>query len=303
MKGLPMTRCWLGALALAAMAPAAEAQQGGPPMGWVSAVDGFVSYQDDSDLDGGGSFTATRSYLRAGGLYRFESGHSAGLFVSAGQLDYDFDIPGARPWSDINDIRVSVPLRFPVGDRVSAFLVPSLRYDYESGVSASDGRTYGAFAGLTWRVSDRLTIGPGVGFFTQIEDDDANVFPALLVDWDITDRWRLSTGTGLGATQGPGISLSYAYSDALRVSFGARYEELRFRLDDTGLAPGGVGQDRSVPVVISVNYDPTPNMSLSAFAGAEFGGELQLESAAGAVVSTQDYDTAPLFGLAFRVTF
>lgn len=277
--------------------------QSGPPMGWTSFVDGFALYQGDADLDGGGSFSADRTYLRAGGIYRFENGQSAGLFVSAGRLDYEFDTSVPQPWGEIIDLRVSAPLRFTNDNGVSFFVVPSLRYDYESGVSMSDGRTYGAFAGVTWKVSDNLTVGPGMGVFSQIEDGDLNVFPALLINWEIDDRWSLSTGTGLGATQGPGLSLSYEYSTALKFTLGARYEELRFRLDDQGLAPGGVGQDKSVPVVLTVDYTPTPFASFTAFVGAELGGELQLENRAGLVVSTQGYDAAPIAGVAFRLAF
>jgi hypothetical protein len=299
-----MTRTFKAmALIAAASGSSALAQAGGPPMGWTGSVDGFIASQGDADLQNGGSFSAQRAYVRAGGLYRYDSGHSAGVFVSAGTLNYDFDVGGSRPWGDITDLRISVPLRFEASDQVSVFVVPSLRYDYESGVSASEGETFGAIAGVTWRVSDRLTIGPGLGVFTQLEDDDLNVFPALLIDWKISDKWSFSTGRGLGATQGPGLSLSYEYSNALRFSVGARYEELRFRLDDQGLAPGGIGQDKSLPVALALDYNPSPFLSLSAFAGAELNGELQLETAGGAVVSSQEYDTAPIFGFAFRVLF
>lgn len=298
------SRCTSAILSLtAALGAGAALAQSGPPLGWTGIVDGFALYQGDSDLNDGGSFSANRSYLRAGGLYRFEGGQSAGLFVSAGRLDYEFDTTAEQPWGEIIDLRVSAPLRFTNSNDVSFFFVPSLRYDYESGVSMSDGRTYGAFAGVTWKASESLTIGPGLGVFSQIEDSDLDVFPALLINWDIDDRWTLSTGTGLGATQGPGLSLSYEYSTGLKFTLGARYEELRFRLDDQGLARGGVGQDRSVPVVLTVDYTPTPFTSFTAFVGAEFGGELQLEDRIGQIVSTQDYDTAPIAGLAFRVAF
>ena len=52
---------------------------------------------------------------------------------------------------------------------------------------------WGLFAGIAWDINENLSIGPGFGAFTQIEDDDLDVFPILLVDWDITPKLSLST--------------------------------------------------------------------------------------------------------------
>lgn len=78
---------------------------------------------------------------------------------------------------------------------------------------------------------------------------------------------------------------------------------MRFRLNNNGLVPNGVGQDRRTPVVLIANYEPNPAVSLTGFVGAEFNGSLKLETAAGAVISHQSYDTAPIAGFAFRMRF
>ncbi|MCV2891033.1 hypothetical protein [Ruegeria aquimaris] len=286
------------------MAVASGTVQAQPRLGWTPVVDGLLLYQGAADLSGGGEVSATRSFLRAGALYRAENGASAGVLISYGQVDYDFSGGvAARPWGDIRDIRVSAPLRFPVGERASLFLSPQLRWNYEAGASASDGRTWGLFAGLAWQVNDRLRIGPAFGAFSELGNGDAQVFPALLVDWQIDDRWSLSTGTGLGATQGPGLSLSYALSDVVKLSLGARSESVRFRLDGTGPAPGGVGEETSIPVVLSLEYAPNPGTRLTVFAGAELDGQLVLENAVGAEISRQSYGAAPVAGFAFRIRY
>mgnify|MGYP001826064232 CR=1 FL=1 len=291
------------ALAVSAFASTCDAQERRGSAGPLSVVvDSLVVGQGKADLDGGGSFKAQRAFLRAGALYRFGGGVSAGLFVSGGRLDYDFNTP-SPVFEDINDLSISVPIRFPAGENVSVFLAPSLRYDYERGASRSEGQTYGVFGGAAWKVSDSLTIGPALGAFTQVEDESLRFFPALLVDWDISDKWNLSTGTGLGATQGPGLTLSYATSDKLKFGISARYENIRFRLNDQGPAPNGVGQDRSLPVVFSVDYEPFPRSSISAFVGAEFNGQLRLEDSQGNRIETRDYDPAPLVGAAIRLAF
>lgn len=70
----------------------------------------------------------------------------------------------------------------------------------------------GLMTGFSYRFSDRLTIGPGIGVFNQIEDD-ATVVPILLIDWKITDRLSFGTGSGFAATLGPGVGLNYRLSN------------------------------------------------------------------------------------------
>ena len=292
--------CSLAILALSLASQPSFAQQ---RLGWVYQIDGLAAYQSDADLSEGGDFSASRAFLRATALYNVDGGTSVGLSASIGRFDYDFSQAENQPWEDIRDIRISVPVRFRVGETASVFVSPQIRWDYQSGVDASDGRTYGVFAGIAWRLSENLTIGPAFGAFSQIEDDNVDFFPALLVDWDINDRWNLNTGSGIGATQGPGLTLGYALNDKMTLALSARSERIRFRLDDTGLAPNGVGEDKSVPVVVSFGYNPNPGVSLNVFAGAELDGRLTLDDANGTELSRQSYDTAPLLGVAFRARF
>lgn len=264
------------------------------------AIDALAAGQGKAGLDGGGSFTANRVFGRVGGLYRFEGG-SVGLFLGAGQIDYDFGSTIA-PWDTVRDESVNIPFRLSVG-QAEIFVAPGLRYDYEDGADREDGRTWGAFAGIGWRFSETLTLGPAFGAYTEIGSDDLDLFPAILVDWQITDRARLTTGPTVGATQGPGLAFDYAVTEDLRLGVAGRFENIRFRLNDKGPAPGGIGQDRSFPLVLTLDYAPFPGSRLAAFAGAEFGGELRLEDASGALVEMREYDPAPIIGVAFRFGF
>ncbi|NRA99883.1 MAG: hypothetical protein HRU32_08700 [Rhodobacteraceae bacterium] len=262
----------------------------------------MYSSQPDTDLKEGGSFSVDRAFLRIGGLYRGNGGTTVGLAASRGQLDYAFGGTSPAPFTRIENTAFSVPVGFQLGS-ARAFVAPSLRYSIEGGASMEDGRTYGAFGGVTWRVNDSLSIGPGLGVFSQIESSDLNVFPALLIDWDITDRWNLSTAQAPGATEGPGLTLTYRAADKFSVGVAGRLERYRFRLNGDGLAPGGVGEDESFPLVATFSYQPFPGSFISAFVGAEFNGRLSLEDANGALVDRREYDTAPIAGAAFRLAF
>ncbi len=299
MKNLLLTCCF-GFVFLGFTAFPSAAQ---PRLGWAYQVDGLAAFQGDADLSGGGKFSASRAFLRATALYNLEGGSSVGLSTSFGKLDYNFSQSNNQPWENIRDLRVAVPVRFRVGDTTTVFVSPQIMWDYQSGASSSDGRTYGVFAGIAWQLNERLTIGPAFGAFSEFDESGTDFFPALLIDWNINDRWNLNTGSGVGATQGPGLSLSYALNEAIDLSLTARSERIRFRLDGDGLAPDGVGEDKSIPVVLSLGYNPNPGVSMSVFAGAEFDGRLTLDDANGVEISRQRYDTAPLVGLAFRVRF
>ncbi|GAA6159635.1 hypothetical protein NBRC116589_18090 [Ruegeria sp. HU-ET01832] len=299
MKNLLLTCCF-GFVFLGFTSLPSAAQ---PQLGWAYQVDGLAAFQGDADLSGGGKFSASRAFLRATALYNLEGGSSVGLSTSFGKLDYNFSQSNNQPWENIRDLRVAVPVRFRVGDTTTVFVSPQIRWDYQSGASSSDGRTYGVFAGIAWQLNERLTIGPAFGAFSELDESGTDFFPALLIDWDINDRWNFNTGSGVGATQGPGLSLSYALNEAIDLSLTARSERIRFRLDGDGLAPDGVGEDKSIPVVLSLRYNPNPGVSMSVFAGVEFDGRLTLDDANGAEISRQSYDTAPLVGLAFRVRF
>jgi hypothetical protein len=126
------------------------------------------------------------------------------------------------------------------------------------------------------------------------------VFPVLIIKWKITDRLSLETGRGLGATLISGLVLGWKASDKWALSIGGRYEKLRFRLDDKGMAPNGIGQDRSFPLFGGVGYSFSQRAQISVLGGAELGGELRLEEEQGGPVAKENYEPAGFAGIAFN---
>ena len=125
----------------------------------------------------------------------------------------------------------------------------------------------------------------------------------LIIDWKITDRLSLDTGRGLGATLGPGLALNYRASQSWNFTFGGRYEKLRFRLDDKGVAPEGVGEDRAFPLVAGATYYFNRETSLTLTGGVLLGGKLKLEDDNGHKISEEDYDPTPFIGINLRSKF
>jgi len=283
---------------------AAQSQQTGP---LIFKTDAGVVHQSDADLtDGGGGFSVDRWFVSAGMDYVWNLRDSIGFSVGGGKSIYGFDgaggFGGGDPWNKIEDARMSVTWRFGFGETGLFTLIPTARFNGENGASSGDGRTYGLYAAAAWRIYENLTIGPGIGVFSRLENS-ARIFPILAIEWDITDRWNLSTGRGLAASQGPGLTLSYKLSNAWTLGFAGRYEYIEFRLDDEGIAAGGVGRDESMPLVFVATLEPSAKFSVSFFAGIEAFGTLNLKDALGNFVDESSYDPAPIFGAALEVRF
>ena len=277
-----------------------------PNTGWSVFTRGGYVHQFDTDIDGGGSFSVNRFFVQGGPTYMSEAGTSISLAVGYGYDGYDFSgntgFGSLNPWKDIHSLRFSVPFRFKIDERWTGFAVPTLRFTGEKGADFNDAASGGGFAGASYRFNDQLTIGPGVGVLTQLEDD-TRVIPILIINWKITDALSLSTGGGIGATLGPGLTLNWRPAGAWSFSIGGRYERLRFRLDEDGTVSNGIGDDRSFPLFGGIEYRFTPMIRVSILAGVEVGGELRLEDEAGRTISKENHDPAAFLGFAFSARF
>lgn len=287
---------------LAAGAASAQPSQYGQA-GWQPEMSALAMASGETDIDSGGSFSTSRWYLEPGASFQAGPAGGFGVSVGFGQTFYDFEgANGLTDSMDVNEISVSVPMRIRVSDSAFALVVPRISYTGESGASFDDASTAGLLGSVAWRVSPNLILGPGVGVFTTLEDD-LQAIPFLLIDWSITDRLSLSTGRGLAASRGPGLTLSYQATDAWAFGVIGRYEEFDFRLDDDHETSEGTITDRSIPVVATTTWTPSDQIAITGFAGYAYGGKLTVYDSDGDKVGQSDYDPAPVFGLSARLAF
>lgn len=283
-----------------------DENQRGPKGGWSTFSRGGAVYQLDSDLDGGGSYNASRFNIQAGQGYAWNPRTSVSLALSYSNDRYSFSsseeagFSTLNPWDTVHSVSISTPMRRGMNDAWSAFFIPSIRSTGESGAEFSDTLTGGAFVGAAYRFGNRLTLGPGIGFVTQLEES-ASVFPVLIINWKITDHISLETGRGLAATLGPGLSLNYRASQQWNFGIGGRYEKLRFRLDKHGAIPNGIGEDTAIPLFVSGTYSFNPKATISLVTGVELDGELQVEDTDGNRIAKDSSDPALFGGLTFSL--
>ena len=273
--------------------------------GWRPFASAAPWIQGSADLDGGGDFRAAGLILRAGATRPFGNGHQAGLTFSYDFTDYRFSSPaafgGLAPWDDVHRVGLSTPFVIRGTGGWGFLVTPSLDYLMEEGASSSDALSYGAVLAASRRFDADLQLGLGFGIFDQLEE--VKVFPFIVVDWKLGERWRLANPLPAGPTGGGGLELNYRFDAGWTLGGGAAYRSVRFRLSEDGSFANGIGETRSVAAFLHAARDLGPNSRLGLYAGALFAGELRVESANGDELARQDFDPAPFFGAALSLRY
>ena len=263
---------------------------------WGPSIKAGTVYNFDTDMENGGSFDVNRYFIEAGIARMWSFDRMVAISAGYGQDDYTFSDLGTQPWNNIDNYRIGLFARWRVSEGWVLFAGPSVRSYSEAGTDLDDALTGQFFGGASYTFGDRLTLGPGVVVAGQIEDE-TRYFPVLLVNWNITERWSLETGGGFAATAGPGLTLAYTPSKKWKMGISARYENKRFRLNESGLAENGVGEDRSIPVTAGVTYSIYPQGTISGLLGYNISGKLTAEDRDGALLYKKSYNPAPIIGV------
>jgi hypothetical protein len=259
-------------------------------------------YNFKTDMDGGGSFDVNRYFIEGGMARMWRFDRLIAISAGYGQDDYKFSNLQTQPWNNIDAYRMGVFARWGVSENWVLFAGPSIRSYGETGAPFEDTLTGAFFGGASYSFGDRLTLGPGIVVAGQIEER-TRYFPVLLVNWSITERLSLDTGGGFAATAGPGLTLAYDLSKAWKIGVSGRYEKKRFRLNDTGLAINGVGEDDNFPFVANLTYFLYPQGFISGLVGYNFAGKLSADDQYGNLLYEKTYDPSPSVGIVASFKF
>ncbi|TLD46183.1 MAG: hypothetical protein FAZ92_01624 [Accumulibacter sp.] len=275
--------------------------QGRGATAWQPFVSVTPLYQGSADLDNGGDFTVGGAVVRGGASYDFGGGTRAGVTLNYDYLDYSFSGArswgGSSPWGVVQRYGVSLPVSFAVGDGWRLAVAPSVDWFRENGASTGDSLVWGALFSGTRRFADGNLIGLGIGVYDGIEK--TSVYPFLLVDWRLGERWRLINPLASGPTGPAGIELDYQFDGGWTAGVGVSYRAMRFRLSDDGPTPDGVGEERGVPIFLRVSRQFTDQLALHLYGGIVVAGQLRVENSSGNLLRKDDFDPAPLFGATF----
>ncbi len=280
----------------------------GPPVDDTDltfSISAGYQYLFRTDLDASGSYSVDRIGLefkaktkinrdwKVEGTFRY-------LFN-----DYDFNTAaslGGDPWSDIHTVQMDVKFEWWATNDLVVIFGPFLMWSRESGASWDDSVTGGAFAGVMYISSAQLAWGAGIGISSQLEDS-VLVYPLLFLDWKINADMKLTSVAGPVGLAFTGIEWVWAFADHFEFGVGGRYEFRRFRLDDSGFAPGGVGEDTSIPFWGRLSYRVNDNYAVDVYAGFVAGGRFKVDDANGNRLGSDDSQLVPTLAIAFRLDF
>jgi len=272
---------------------------------WTPFVSITPIYQGKADLNGGGDYSADHLLLRGGVSGDFGKGRRAGVTLNYDYSDYSFSNPaafgGRAPWGNIERYGFSVPLSMALNDGWSVGIVPSVDWFGERGADSGESLSWGSLFTASKRYADGNRIGFGVGAFDRLEK--TSVFPMLLVDWKLAERWKLVNPLPAGPTGPAGLEIDYRLDGDWNFGFGAAWRSTRFRLSTANAVANGIGEERGAPVFLRGSRNFGKQAALNLYAGVVTNGQLRVEDAAGNTLRRVDFDTAPFVGATFTLRY
>jgi hypothetical protein len=255
--------------------------------------------QFNTDLDRGGDFRWATGIVSGTVARQFTREISAGFSLRYDYEAWTFGNPvafgGKAPWENLNAPNIAASLTYAITPDVLVGFVPSFGWSFESGAKTGDALVYGAILSATKVFSPGLALGIGASIVHQI--DENKVFPFLIIQWQIDERWRLANPFRAGPAGGAGLELAYMIDDNWEIAGGGAYRSYRFRLKDSGPTPAGIGENRFFPVFARLTRKFGAQTKLDFYAGVSAGGRLSVDNAQGNGVASDDYKTAPAIGL------
>jgi hypothetical protein len=262
--------------------------------------DGGFVYQSDADIDGGGSLQVFRYDLGVGGRIQLLDRLRWGNTFFFGVNDYDFDGGGfsaGDPWSTTLNLRLGTTLTYGITEQWGVTAGGIFMFSPESGADWGDSFTGGGLVAGEYRHSETLFASVGVAVVSQIEDD-VMVLPAVVINWLPAEDWKVRVGAvPVSGGAAAAAEVAYRFVDPIELGLGVLYQQRRFRLDDSGPAPEGVGEDDSLPVRLRLGWNINQNFSLNLLGGVVLAGDLRLENQNGNRLRSEEYDPAAYVGL------
>lgn len=291
-----------GALALV-LAHGSLAQAQAPD--WTPFVSITPLYQGKASLNGGGDYSANHLLLRAGISGDLGNGRRAGVTLNYDYSNYSFSNPalfnGRAPWGSIERYGFSVPLSLALNDGWSVGIAPAVDWSGERGAASGESLSWGGLFSASKRYANGNRLGVGFGAFDRHEK--TSVFPMLLVDWKLAERWKLVNPLPAGPTGPAGLEIEYQLNSDWSVGLGATWRSSRFRLSTVNAVANGVGEERGAPVFLRASRNFSKQATLNLYAGMITNGQLRLEDAAGNTLRRVDFEATPFAGATFTLRY
>jgi hypothetical protein len=263
-------------------------------------------YQFETGLDQGGDFSVSQIFLGFDATSPVSRKALLTLSLNYNSADYDFSgVPGftgTAPWNRTQYFGITPRLFIRGTNQWNYIVAPTIGWSAATGADLGDSLIYGAsFVAARTTVNRRLTIGPAVGLFRQVER--TIFFPFLLINWKITEHLTLANPFRAGPAGPGGLELVYRPNAKWEFGGGGAARISRFRLSDDGPVPEGVGQQSGLPLFARVTRKFGPRFKMDFYAGVDVAGQLRIDNSHGDSLAIDDYDPAPILALTFAGRF
>lgn len=266
-------------------------------------ISGGYEHRFETDLDDGGEFEMDSFRVALGTETDLTENLTWDNYLPYDFNSYDFSPKGAYTWEDIHTFGLISLLKYSLDRQKHVYAGGVFRLAAEDGADFGDAVGGGGIAGFLYVHSPRLIYGFGLGVLSQLEDDTV-VMPFPTLDWRFGEGWKLAAGfSELAASFGLGLELSRQLGEAWNLAGGVLLQGHRFRLDDKGPNPDGVGEVSSVPLYAQLTWSPRPAVQIEAVAGGAMAGEMRVEDKRGRKIGDDDYDPSLMLGLRMLLRF
>lgn len=224
---------------------------------YIATVDLTATVMLPAGLDNSpAEYTASKAGYEFNVIKPFADGSAFGVGLSSAATFYSFKdaqtlLGGGDPWDTVGTHGIQAFYSAPLHDGWSYLVGAKIQSTGELGADLGDTLTYGGLVGFKYKVSESLDVGLAVAVSTRLEDSTL-VIPLPTITWKFDDQWSLGSG---GESGGGGVSLRYSPSQQWTFSLRAGYESERFRLDDEGPNPGGIGEESSIPISLGATWN------------------------------------------------
>jgi Domain of unknown function (DUF6268) len=267
--------------------------------GFSLAVTPFNQF--DSSLNSGGSVNVSRIFFDVNGNKPLSEQLGIGVHFAYEYADYHFSGPltfgGASPWDKVHRLELGGSVSYDLTPQWSLFIAPSLQFSRADDAGWGNALVYGGVVSLSRDLSDDLTVGLGVGAFSELEK--LSIFPMIVINWKISERLALANPFRPGPTGPAGLELAYRIGKGWDFGVGAAYRSNRFRLQwsDT------IGESNSVPAWVRLSRKVDGRFTLDCYAGAMLDGKMSIDDRNGTRITSTSVNPAPFLALALSARF
>jgi hypothetical protein len=285
------------------LAATAHAQVAPGGLSGTAALTGYANF--NTNLDSGGRFNWAGGIANATLVRQFTPQLSVGLTARYEYQSWNFKDPaafgGLAPWKSLNAPGIGIDFTYAWTPDLFIDVAPSVAWTYETGASTSDALTYGAIASMAKAYSPDLLLGLGISAFRRV--DKTQVLPFFIVNWKISDQWRMKNPFQAGPLGGAGLELVYAPDDRWEFAPGLTYRSYRFRLATDAPTPSGIGENRFIPLFMRVTRKLSKDARIDFYGAIVTGGKLSVDTENGGGLYSDNYKIGPALGATLVVNY